>query len=105
MENLERFENLASPEAATLMRKKRAILIVLVTAGGVTPVVFAVVTILSGLWYYMVPFFLITLVVFFFASRGSIQKVSAFDKDIREGRKKIVVNRIESQAPGHPAGW
>jgi uncharacterized membrane protein len=97
MENMERFEGLSSAEAATLMRKKRAILIVLVTAGVVTPVGFAFVAILSGLWLYMIFFFLVALALMFFALRSSIQKVSSFNKDIREGQKKIVVNRIESQ--------
>src|ERR1700694_126237 len=97
MENLERFENLSSAEAATLMRKKRAVFMVLLAAGVVTPVIFALVTILSGLWFYLIPMFLLAFAVLFFASRSSIQKVSALKRDIREGKKKIVVNRIESQ--------
>ncbi len=97
MEDPERFEDLSTVETAMLGKRRQGIRVVILTAAVVTPLIFSVVTILSRLWLYMSLFFLVAVALMFLALRSSIEKVSALSKDLRDGKTKIVVNRIESQ--------
>jgi hypothetical protein len=97
MENLERIEYLSSAELATLRKRRQPLLVVLIAVAVVTPAVFALGAILSGSWLYMALIFLVDLALVFLVLRGSIRKFLSLNKDIREGKKRTVVNRIESQ--------
>ena len=97
MENPERFEYLSSAELATLRKRRQPLLVVLLAVAVVTPFVFAVGAILSGSWLYMTLIFLVDLALIFLFLRGSIRKFLSLNNDIREGKKKTIVDRIESQ--------
>ena len=97
MENLERFEGLSSTEIATLTSKRKGILIVLLVVSIGTPLLHLVFAILSGRWFYLLISFLIMAALIVLALRGLIRKLSALNADLQGGKKKILVNRIESQ--------
>jgi hypothetical protein len=97
MENLERFEDLSGTERATLARKRRfafALPLILVMAITFT---YGLVALLSGRWTTMLIAFSFTIALTFFPMRGSIRKWSALNADLHGGKKKVLVNRIESQ--------
>lgn len=96
MENLERFEGLSAAEVATLKNRRRVALIAAITTAAMYPV-FAAVAILSRSWLYIILFFIITPLPILFIFLSNLRSILSLNKDIREGKKKIVANRIESQ--------
>ena len=97
MENRERFEDLSSAEIATLTSKRKGILIVLLTVSIITPLLHLVFAIVSGRWFYLLISFLIMAALIVLALRGLFRKLSALNADLQGGKKKVLVNRIQSQ--------
>lgn len=96
MEHPERFEGLSAAEALTLRNRRRIVLIMAISVA-VMYLVFASAAVLSGSWLYIILFFIITPVPILFIFLRNLRSFLALSKDVREGKKKIVANRIESQ--------
>lgn len=97
MENLERFENLSSAEIATLETRKRFVLMLLLGVPAFLLVAHAGLALLSGQWFYLLISFLLTTSAAVLGLRDFLKRLIALNADLREGKKKIVVSRIESQ--------
>jgi hypothetical protein len=94
MENLERYEALSPTEAATLKKKSSYALKLLI----LVPVLIIGVTAIAsrGAWG-TIGLLVIGLLVIGFVLKDQIRGVQLLNRDAREGKKKIVVARVESQ--------
>ena len=96
MENSERYEALSPAEIASLRKQSRTtfnllILVTVMFAGAVAWGAWKV-----G-WGTIIAMLVGGLLVVWFVLRGQIQSVKSLNRDIRDGKKKIVVARVESQ--------
>jgi hypothetical protein len=95
MENSERYETLSPKEIGALRKKSRKYVI--------GPIIMAVAVCLAARgiwhpsWFGLIAIFLGALLVISFITRGQLRSVLSLNRDIREGKKKIVIDRMESQ--------
>jgi hypothetical protein len=95
MENSERYETLSPTEIGALRKKSRKY--------AIGPIIMAVAVGLAAggiwhpSWFGLIAIFLGALLVISFITRGQLRSVLSLNRDIREGKKKIIIDRMESQ--------
>jgi hypothetical protein len=95
MENSERYAPLSAAEVAALKKKSGTYTLGLVLMAIVAGIVGLAVR-NAALGAIIMTIIGVLLFVWFIA-RGQIQSILVLNKDIRDGRKKIIVDRVESQ--------
>lgn len=95
MEGLERYEALSPTETATLRKKSQSAL----TTLSLIPILVIGVTAWGawGSWGKIIIIVVIGLLVIGFVLKDQIRSVQSLSRDIRDGKKKIVAARVESQ--------
>ena len=95
MENSERYETLSPTEIGALRKKSWKY--------AIGPIIMAVVVSIAAgsiwhpSWFGLIIIFLGALLVISFITRGQLRSVLSLNRDIREGKKKIIIDRMESQ--------
>jgi len=97
MDNRERYENFTSMEIAKLEARKKFALMLLLGVPTLLLLAHAGLALLSGRRLYLLISLLITTAAASLALRASLKTLTALNADLREGKKKILVSRIESQ--------
>lgn len=95
MEGSERYEALSPAEAASLRKQSRTTLNILI----LMPVLLIGVTawLARGSWATIAIIVVVGLLVIWLVTRQQIRSIQSLNRDVREGKKKIVVARVESQ--------
>jgi hypothetical protein len=96
MEASERYETLSAGEIAVLRNRSKSSVMILVVMA-VSFMGFAAWGVWSASWLYVITISLGGLLVIWFVSKGQLRNVLSLNRDIREGKKKIVIDRMESQ--------
>ena len=96
METSERFEGLSAAEMTTLKGKRQSAILMLIAVNGMLMVVGAWAVWRSS-WLFIVAFLLITPILVLLLLQRELRSILALNRDIRDGKKKVVVDHVESQ--------
>ncbi|HKQ53814.1 MAG TPA: hypothetical protein VJT74_15680 [Pyrinomonadaceae bacterium] len=96
MENTERYEAFSPTEIATLRKKSQSSLYMLIFVG-VTFMGIIAWGVWRASWGTVVAMIIGALLVVWFVLKAQLRGVQSLNRDIREGKKKIVVARVDSQ--------
>lgn len=96
MEDSERLEALSAAETARLRAKRRSALLVFLTSP-LLYLLFGALVIFIGSWLFIILYFLTATLTLLVALLGALLSLLSLSRDIREGKKKILISRVESQ--------
>jgi hypothetical protein len=96
LEDSERFEALSAEETAVLRTKRHSALLMFFIAP-LSYLLFGALAIFIRSWLYIILYFLLATIPVLIALLSAFLRILSLNKDIREGKKKILISRVESQ--------